>query len=182
MGTNRNQSRPRSNRGGYGWVYSHNTTQFRKCRACQSLVHFITECPSPYCQACGNKGHDTWSSTCQNYNQWLYDTEKTDETWGDKFSAILNLRFGNKDVNAWIDTGATCSLIEIASLQKLGLHTNFKKSKPMLIDASGNNMNISDIDIQIFNTTNKAVLYWELCLLLMLQMSSMYFSFDKVCF
>ena len=69
MGTNRNQSRPRSNRGGYSRGYSRNTTQFRKCRVCQSPDPFVKECPSRYCQACGHKGHDAWSSTCPNYNQ-----------------------------------------------------------------------------------------------------------------
>ena len=39
----------------------------RKCRSCQSIGHFIKDCPTRYCQACGNKGHDSWDRTCPNY-------------------------------------------------------------------------------------------------------------------
>ena len=65
------------------------------------------------------------------------DTEKIYETNEKKISTNLNLKFENNEINALIDMEATCSLIDIGSLQKLGLHTNFKKSKPMLTDASG---------------------------------------------
>ncbi len=38
--------------------------QNRKCRACQSPEHFVRECPTRFCQACGNRGHDSWDKNC----------------------------------------------------------------------------------------------------------------------
>ena len=39
----------------------------RKCRSCQSTDHFVKDCPTRYCQACGNRGHDAWDRACENY-------------------------------------------------------------------------------------------------------------------
>lgn len=39
----------------------------RKCRTCESPEHFFRECPLRFCQACGNKGHDAWDSSCSKY-------------------------------------------------------------------------------------------------------------------
>ena len=39
----------------------------RKCRTCESPEHFFRECPLRFCQACGNKGHDAWDSSCPKY-------------------------------------------------------------------------------------------------------------------
>ena len=39
----------------------------RTCRACQSSDHFIKDCPTRFCQACGGRGHDQYSSNCPNY-------------------------------------------------------------------------------------------------------------------
>ena len=41
--------------------------QTRKCRSCQSTEHLIRECPTRFCQACGNRGHDQSSTQCPNY-------------------------------------------------------------------------------------------------------------------
>ena len=41
--------------------------QNRKCRACQSKEHFVRECPTRFCQACGNRGHDSWDKNCPKY-------------------------------------------------------------------------------------------------------------------
>ena len=61
----KNQSRPRSRnfRGGY----QPSNSQSQKCRSCQSTDHYVRECPSRFCQACGNKGHDSWDKSCPNY-------------------------------------------------------------------------------------------------------------------
>ena len=39
----------------------------RTCRSCESPDHFYQQCPLRCCQACGNKGHDAWNSTCPKY-------------------------------------------------------------------------------------------------------------------
>ena len=61
----KNKSRPRSRnfRGGYQPPNS----QYQRCRSCQSTDHYVRECPSRFCQACGNKGHDSWDKSCPNY-------------------------------------------------------------------------------------------------------------------
>ena len=41
--------------------------QNRKCRACHSPEHFVRECPTRFCQACGNRGHDSWDKNCPKY-------------------------------------------------------------------------------------------------------------------
>ena len=57
------RSRPRSFRGGY----QPTTSKTRRCRACQSADHSVRECPMRFCQACGNKGHDSWDKSCPKY-------------------------------------------------------------------------------------------------------------------
>ena len=41
--------------------------QNRKCRACQSTEHFVRECQTRFCQACGNRGHNSWDKNCPKY-------------------------------------------------------------------------------------------------------------------
>ena len=38
-----------------------------KCRSCQSSEHLFRACPTRFCQACGNRGHDAWDSSCPNF-------------------------------------------------------------------------------------------------------------------
>ena len=57
------RSRLRSFRGGY----QPTTSKTRRCRACQSADHYVRECPVRFCQACGNKGHDSWDKSCPKY-------------------------------------------------------------------------------------------------------------------
>ena len=65
------QTRPFRGQRGRGWRQrqpSRNRTalsqQNRKCCGCQSLEHFVRECPTRFCQACGNRGHDSWDKNC----------------------------------------------------------------------------------------------------------------------
>ena len=41
--------------------------QPRRCRSCQSPEHLIRNCPTRFCQACGNRGHDQTNTKCSNY-------------------------------------------------------------------------------------------------------------------
>lgn len=50
-------------RGGRG-----NGNQSRKCRSCQSTEHVIRNCPTKFCQACGQRGHNQYDQRCPNYS------------------------------------------------------------------------------------------------------------------
>ena len=51
----------------------------------------------------------------------------------------------NKIVNAILDSGAGCSIIDIGSLEEIGLADNIKCSHSCLISASGEKMDISGV-------------------------------------
>ena len=38
-----------------------------KCRCCQSTSHLVRNCPSRFCQACGQRGHDSRDRSCPKY-------------------------------------------------------------------------------------------------------------------
>ena len=42
--------------------------QTMKCRSCQSVGHGYRSCPSRFCQACGQRGHDAWNESRKNYS------------------------------------------------------------------------------------------------------------------
>ena len=44
-----------------------NNTQRRKCRSCQSTNHLVKNCSTRFCQACGQRGHDSWETSCPNF-------------------------------------------------------------------------------------------------------------------
>lgn len=60
----------RRNRGGQrrGGSAPRFGNQQRKCRSCQSTEHIVRDCPTRFCQACGNRGHDQWSDQCPNHH------------------------------------------------------------------------------------------------------------------
>ena len=39
----------------------------RICCACQSTDHLVRDCQTQFCQACGQRGHDSWDRSCQNF-------------------------------------------------------------------------------------------------------------------
>ena len=49
---------------GKGYSRGRNPVTVSKCWCCNSTDHFIKACPMRFCQACGGKGHDSWSPTC----------------------------------------------------------------------------------------------------------------------
>ena len=57
---NDNRGPPQGNRG------TPNRGTFN-CRSCRSPSHGYAKCPTRFCQACGNKGHDAWSRDCPNF-------------------------------------------------------------------------------------------------------------------
>ena len=70
-GTRGNQSsahnRNFSNRGYQQNNAPAHTPQNKKCRVCQSSEHFVRDCPTRFCQACGKRGHDAWHKSCPNF-------------------------------------------------------------------------------------------------------------------
>ena len=52
----------------------------RQCRACRSTDHFIRDCPTRFCQACGQRGHDQFNNGCQNFQPWLDDPQSSTTT------------------------------------------------------------------------------------------------------
>ena len=63
--------------------------------------------------------------------------------------------FDDKTLNVLLDTGASCSMIDLGTIQTLGLDMNTIESTRDLINASGNNMNIAGsvyINLQLKGT------------------------------
>ena len=74
------------------------------------------------------------------------------------FSAILNIKIDENPTNALIDTGASCSLIDVGSLRALGLNKNIEQSNHTLIDASDNTMDIlRTLNVMICTQHNKPI-------------------------
>ena len=64
------------------------------------------------------------------------------------FSAVVNIKFEYSSANALLDTGASCSLIDLGSVQKLQLNSLINSTYHHLVDTSGNNMEIiGSIDV-----------------------------------
>ena len=59
-----------------------------------------------------------------------------------KFSAVLELNLANSSLNVLLDIGASCSLIDIGTLETFGLNDFVVPSQHHLIEASGNDMDI----------------------------------------
>ena len=57
-------------------------------------------------------------------------------------TVTLGVKMNNIPVHAVLDSGAGCSVIDLGSVEKLGLSQNIIQASHKLIDASGNNMDI----------------------------------------
>ena len=55
----------------------------------------------------------------------------------------MNVKFNNISINALIDTGASCSIIDIGSLQRIQPNTGIQPTSNPIIDASSNCIKIS---------------------------------------
>ena len=54
----------------------------------------------------------------------------------------MNVKFGDDSSNALLDTGASCSIINLGTFESLGLQSKSIPSHNRLVDASGNNMQV----------------------------------------
>ena len=59
----RGQGRQAPGRGHFRGGYRAPNSQL-KCRSCQSTDHLVASCPTRFCLACGQRGHDSWNSVC----------------------------------------------------------------------------------------------------------------------
>lgn len=62
----RGQGHQPRRRGNFRGGYRAPTNQL-KCRSCQSTDHLVASCPTRFCQACGQRGHDSWNDVCPKY-------------------------------------------------------------------------------------------------------------------
>ena len=62
----RGRGRQARGRGNFRSGYRAPNSQL-KCRSCQSTDHLVASCPTRFCQACGQRGHDSWNSVCPKY-------------------------------------------------------------------------------------------------------------------
>ena len=63
----RNYSSQRRARGNSRGRYRNYPAQQLKCRCCKSSDHLVRNCPTRFCQACGQRGHDSKDTACPNY-------------------------------------------------------------------------------------------------------------------
>lgn len=69
----------------------------------------------------------------------------------------MNFKFEGIPTNALLDTGASCSLIDIGTLRNLSLDNKIMKSQHEIVNASGNKMNISgSVNIEV-SLQNKVI-------------------------
>ena len=131
--------------------------QALKFRSCQSSEHLFRSCPTWFCQAYGNRGHDAWDASCLNY-QWLAVPQKPLSHHSEDLpTAILNFKFEGIPTNALLDIGASCSLIDIGTLRNLSLDNKIMKSQHEIVNALGNKMNILgsvDKEVSLQNKVN----------------------------
>ena len=64
---NRNRGQGRGSRFTGNFRGNNTPSQQNKCRSCKSVDHFVASCPTRFCQACGQQGHDSWNPSCPNY-------------------------------------------------------------------------------------------------------------------
>ena len=57
-------------------------------------------------------------------------------------TVTVKVKMENKTVNAVLDSGAGCSIIDVGSLETIGLKDNINVCSSCLINASGDKMNI----------------------------------------
>ena len=96
----------------------HDVSQ-RKCRSCKSTEHLIRNCPTIFCHACGQRDHDQSSNTCPNFQQWLDCPRSTIRNT--KGAVTLTVEMHNKRTNVILQSSAGCSVIDLGSLEHMGL-------------------------------------------------------------
>ena len=115
-------------------------SQQLKCWCCKSSKHLIRNCPNRFCKACGQQGHDSKDNICPKY-QWLTICNSAVDTVSS--SVVIAAKLHNLNTHVMLDTGSGTSVIDLGTLQKIGLDNRIDKSSAKsLINASGDRMKI----------------------------------------
>ena len=100
----------------------------------------IRNCPNRFCKACGQQGHDSKDNICPKY-QWLTVCNSAVDTLSS--SVVIAAKLHNLNTHVMLDTGSGTSVIDLGTLQKIGLDNRIDKSSAKsLINASGDRMKI----------------------------------------
>ena len=122
-------------------IYKNTRYQQRKCRCCQSTTHLLKNCPSRFCQNCGQRGHDSKDQVCPKFHG-LTSSSNTNFV-GDSCAVVVAAKLHNFRTHAMLDTGSGASVLDLGTLQKIGLDAHVDKtSAKSLINASGDKMKI----------------------------------------
>ena len=70
------------------------------------------------------------------------DSYSADEHAKNSFSARVRVKLQDKNLNAVLDTGAGRSVIDVGSLEHIGLADAVKKTESGLVNASGDTMEV----------------------------------------
>ena len=100
----------------------------------------IRNCPNRFCKACGIQGHDSKDNICPKY-QCLTICNSTVDTVSS--SVVIAAKLHNLNTHVMLDTGSGTSVIDLGTLQKIGLDNRIdKSSEKSLINASGDQMKL----------------------------------------
>ena len=122
-------------------IYQNTPYQQRKCRCCQSTTHLLKNCPSRFCQNCGQRGHDSKDQVCPKFHG-LASSSNTNFV-GDSCAVVVAAKLHNFRTHAMLDRGSGASVLDLGTLQKIGLDAHVDKtSAKSLINASGDKMKI----------------------------------------
>ena len=121
--------------------YQNTPDQQRKCRCCQSTTHLLKNCPARFCQNCGQRGHDSKDQVCPKFHG-LASSSNTNFV-GDSCAVVVAAKLHNFRTHAMLDTGSGASVLDLGTLQKIGLDAHVDKtSAKSLINASCDKMKI----------------------------------------
>ena len=106
------------------------------CYICQEIGHGYRNCPKLLCPTCGQQGHKAWecprSRSQRGRRQRVW--ERRDERGGPVLlvgpgedAVTIQVRVGNEEVCAMLDTGARPSVIDLNTVQDLGIEGNIVK-------------------------------------------------------
>ena len=111
-----------------------------KCWSCKSPHHLVRNCPNRLCKTCSQWGHHSKASICPKC-QWLTSCDSTEDLVSS--SVVIAAKLHNLRTHVMLDNGSGASVIDLGTLQRIGLDTCIDKSAAKsLINASGDQMKI----------------------------------------
>ena len=102
------------------------SSRTERCFICGSFNHFMAQCPEKYCQKCGQKGHDARVCSGPKSRRGIFCVSKIRAR---EMSVMLPVTMNGNKIDVMLDTGADLSVIDLPTLQKLGITYQRKNSK-----------------------------------------------------